>query len=114
MREFPTRTRSSAYPLRSGTKKSSSPPGCLFRHKSNKRSDILKERLFGLGNPEGNHGESIKEIHYYLDNTPTHSYMKYLYKYPQSKFPYENIREENKNRSRDVPEYNIIDTGIFK
>lgn len=77
-------------------------------------SDILKERLFGLGNPEGNHGESVKEIHYYLDNTPTHSYMKYLYKYPQKKFPYEDIRQENKARSRDVPEYNIIDTGVFE
>ncbi|KAF8533147.1 Six-hairpin glycosidase-like protein [Trichophaea hybrida] len=79
----------------------------------NEKDDILKERLFGLGNPEGNHGESVKEIHYYLDNTPTHSYMKYLYKYPQKKFPYEEIRKENKARSRDVPEYNIIDTGIF-
>jgi hypothetical protein len=76
-------------------------------------SDILKERLFGLGNPEGNHGESIKEVHYYLDNTPTHSYMKYLYKYPQKKFPYEELRKENGSRSRDVPEYNIIDSGAF-
>jgi hypothetical protein len=77
-------------------------------------SDILKERLFGLANPEGNHGESIKEAHFYLDNTPSHSYMKYLYKYPQKKFPYEDIRKENASRSRDVPEYNLIDTGIFE
>ncbi|KAI5799982.1 Six-hairpin glycosidase-like protein [Geopyxis carbonaria] len=79
----------------------------------NEKDDILKERLFGLANPEGNHGESIKETHFYVDNTPTHSYMKYLYKYPQRKFPYEELRAENKKRSRDVPEYNLIDSGIF-
>lgn len=79
----------------------------------NEKDDILKERLFGLGNPEGNHGESVKEIHYYLDNTPTHSYMKYLYKYPQKKFPYEELRRESKNRNREVPEYQLLDTGAF-
>lgn len=79
----------------------------------NEKDDILKERLFGLSNPEGNHGESIKDVHFYLDNTPTHSYMKYLYKYPQTKFPYEDLRKVNRERSRDVPEYNLIDTGVF-
>jgi hypothetical protein len=77
-------------------------------------SEILKERLFGLSNPQGNHGESIKEAHFHLDNTPTHSFMKYLYKYPQKKFPYERLRTENANRSRDVPEYNIMDSGAFE
>ncbi|TGZ79784.1 Six-hairpin glycosidase [Ascodesmis nigricans] len=79
----------------------------------NEKDDILKERLFGLSNPEGNHGESIKDVHFYVDNTPTHSYMKYLYKYPQRKFPYEELRKVNGERSRDEPEYNMIDTGIF-
>lgn len=74
----------------------------------------MKERLFGLSNPEGNHGESIKDVHFYVDNTPTHSYMKYLYKYPQKKFPYEELRKVNGGRSRDEPEYNMIDTGIFE
>lgn len=78
------------------------------------QSDFLKERLFGLSNPQGNHGESLKEAHFHLDNTPTHSYMKYLYKYPQRKFPYEALVEENAKRSRDVTEYTILDTGIFK
>ncbi|KAI9844545.1 MAG: hypothetical protein M1837_005504 [Sclerophora amabilis] len=77
-------------------------------------SDHLKERLFGLSNPQGNHGESIKEAHFHLDNTPTHSYMKYLYKYPQKKFPYEDLRNENAKRGREEKEYNIIDTGIFE
>lgn len=81
---------------------------------ANSPSDILKERLFGLSNPEGNHGESVKEAYFHLDNTPTHSYMKYLYKYPQKKFPYEDLREENATRGKDVPEYNILDTGIFE
>ena len=74
----------------------------------------MKERLFGLSNPQGNHGESLKEAHFHLDNTPTHSYMKYLYKYPQRKFPYEQLVEENAKRSRDVPEFTLLDTGIFK
>jgi hypothetical protein len=74
---------------------------------------ILKERLFGLGGPEGNHGEDVKEYYYYLDSTPTHSYMKYLYKYPQSEFPYQGLVEENRRRSPQDPEYELIDTGIF-
>ncbi|NQS77723.1 MAG: glucosidase [Methanoculleus bourgensis] len=74
---------------------------------------FLKERLFGLTNAEGNHGEDVKEYYYYLDNTPTHSYMKYLYKYPQAAFPYDDLVETNKRRTRDEPEYELIDTGIF-
>jgi hypothetical protein len=74
---------------------------------------FLKERLFGLVNYEGNHGEDVKEYYYYLDSTPSHSYMKYLYKYPQAEYPYANLVEVNKNRSRDQPEYELIDTGIF-
>lgn len=80
----------------------------------NEKDDILKERLFGLGNPEGNHGESVKETYFYSDNTPTHSYMKYTYKYPQKKFPYEELRQKNADRSREEPEYSLIDTGIFE
>lgn len=79
----------------------------------NEKDDFLKERLFGLSNPQGNHGESIKEAHFHLDNTPTHSYMKYLYKYPQKKFPYEDLRDENARRSRLDREYQILDTGAF-
>ncbi|MEO8853862.1 MAG: glucosidase, partial [Ginsengibacter sp.] len=79
----------------------------------NRKDAILKERLFGLGNRQGNHGEDVKELYYYLDNTPTHYYMEYLYKYPQQEFPYENIKKENKQRSRNEPEYEILDTGIF-
>ncbi|PGH05759.1 hypothetical protein GX51_02730 [Blastomyces parvus] len=79
----------------------------------NEKDDFLKERLFGLSNPQGNHGESIKEAHFHLDNTPTHSYMKYLYKYPQKKFPYENLIEENGRRGKQDREYQILDTGIF-
>jgi hypothetical protein len=74
---------------------------------------ILKERLFGLSNSEANHGEDVKEYYYYLDNTPTHSYMKYLYKYPQAAFPYGQIIETNKRRSREEMEYELIDTGVF-
>ena len=74
---------------------------------------FLKERLFGLVNYEGNHGEDVKEYYYYLDNTPSHSYMKYLYKYPQTEFPYDDLVETNKKRTRDEPEYELIDTGIF-
>ena len=74
---------------------------------------ILKERLFGLSNPEGNHGEDVKECYYYLDNTPTHSYMKMLYKYPQQAFPYQGLVDENRRRSKHEPEYEIMDTGIF-
>ncbi|BDD60768.1 hypothetical protein MAP00_005866 [Monascus purpureus] len=79
----------------------------------NEKDDFLKERLFGLSNPQGNHGESIKEAHFHLDNTPSHSYMKYLYKYPQRKFPYEDLVEENARRGRKDREYQILDTGVF-
>ncbi len=79
----------------------------------NGKDTILKERLFGLGNFEGNHGEDVKELYYYLDNLPTHTYMKYLYKYPQQPFPYEQLRNENRDRSKEEPEYEILDTGIF-
>ena len=74
---------------------------------------ILKERLFGLTNAEGNHGEDVKEYYYYLDSTPTHSYMKYLYKYPHRAFPYSDLVETNRRRSRTEPEYELLDTGVF-
>lgn len=79
----------------------------------NGRDSILKERLFGLNSYEGNHGEDVKEYYYYLDGTPTHSYMKYLYKYPQQEFPYQQLRQENQKRTSADPEYELIDTGIF-
>ena len=79
----------------------------------NGKDEILKERLFGLGNYEGNHGEDVKELYYYLDNLPTHYYMEYLYKYPQAAFPYKQLLEENRKRSREDPEYEILDTGVF-
>jgi hypothetical protein len=79
----------------------------------NGHDKILKERLFGLVNFEGNHGEDVKELYYYLDNTPTHSYMEYLYKYPHNAFPYDKLKEENRKLSRHEPEYEILDTGIF-
>jgi hypothetical protein len=79
----------------------------------NGKDPILKERLFGLSNPEGNHGEDVKEYYYYLDSTPTHSYVKQLYKYPQAEFPYEQLRRENRNRDKSQSEYELIDTGIF-
>ncbi len=79
----------------------------------NGRDPILKERLFGLTGEEGNHGEDVKEYYYYLDNTPTHSYMKYLYKYPQAEYPYAQLVAENRRRGRGSPEYELIDTGIF-
>jgi Glycosyl hydrolase family 63 C-terminal domain len=79
----------------------------------NGKDPILKERLFGLSNPQGNHGEDVKELYYYLDNLPTHYYMEYLYKYPQQAFPYEKLKEENKKRNRLEPEYEILDTGVF-
>jgi hypothetical protein len=74
---------------------------------------ILKERLFGLTNSEGNHGEDVKECYFYLDNTPTHSYMKYLYKYPHRAYPYQQLVETNRRRSRQEPEYELLDTGVF-
>lgn len=79
----------------------------------NGKDPILKERLFGLKNGEGNHGEDVKELYYYLDNLPTHYYMEYLYKYPQQAFPYDLLRAENRKRTRHEPEYEILDTGIF-
>src|SRR5439155_57366 len=74
---------------------------------------IVKERLFGLTNSEGNHGEDVKEYYFYLDSTPTHSYMKYLYKYPQSPYPYSNIVDTNRGRGRHQAEYELLDTGVF-
>ena len=74
---------------------------------------MLKERLFGLANGEGNHGEDVKECYFYLDNTPTHSYMRFLYKYPQARFPYEQLVQVNRERGRLEPEYELTDTGIF-
>jgi hypothetical protein len=79
----------------------------------NERDPILKERLFGLTGNEGNHGEDVKEYYFYLDSTPTHSYMKYLYKYPQAEFPYANLVDENRRRGRSQPEYELMDTGVF-
>src|ERR1700756_4486251 len=79
----------------------------------NGRDPILKERLFGLPGNEGNHGEDVKECYFYLDNTPTHSYMKYLYKYPQAAFPYEDLLATNRGRNRGDMEYELINTGVF-
>src|SRR4029077_17185411 len=79
----------------------------------NERDPILKERLFGLTNSEGNHGEDVKEYYFYLDSTPTHSYMKYLYKYPQREFPYRDLLETNRRRTREELEYELLNTGIF-
>src|SRR5512135_1548852 len=86
---------------------------CLALALWNGRDPILKERLFGLTNSEGNHGEDVKELYYYLDATPTHSYLKMLYKYPQREFPYARLVEENRRRGKDQPEFELIDTGIF-
>jgi hypothetical protein len=80
----------------------------------NGKDPIVKERLFGLTNSEGNHGEDVKEYYFYIDSTPTHSYMKYLYKYPQAAFPYNDLVETNRHRSRDEFEYELLDTGVFK
>ena len=79
----------------------------------NEKDRILKERLFGLGNYEGNHGEDVKELYFYQDNIPTHYYMEYLYKYPQREFPYDELKNTNRYRSMHEPEYEILDTGIF-
>jgi len=79
----------------------------------NERDPILKERLFGLTGNEGNHGEDVKEYYFYLDSTPTHSYMKYLYKYPQAEFPYAKLVEGSRRRDRHDPEYELLDTGVF-
>jgi hypothetical protein len=79
----------------------------------NRRDAFLKERAFGLTGEEGNHGEDVKEYYFYLDSTPSHSYMKYLYKYPQAAYPYEQLRAEARSRSKADPEYELVDTGIF-
>ena len=79
----------------------------------NGKDPILKERLFGLTNSEGNHGEDVKEYYFYLDSTPTHSYMKMLYKYPQSEYPYRDLVETNRRRGRTETEYELLDTGVF-
>lgn len=79
----------------------------------NERDPFLKERLFGLTNSEGNHGEDVKEYYFYIDSTPSHSYMKYLYKYPQREYPYKDLIEKNQKRSREEREYELLDTGIF-
>src|SRR5437870_2599647 len=79
----------------------------------NGNDPILKERLFGLTGPEGNHGEDVKEYYYYLDSTPTHSYMKMLYKYPQAAFPYADLVDTSRRRGKHEPEYELGDTGIF-
>src|SRR5438552_8128933 len=79
----------------------------------NERDPILKERIFGLTGNEGNHGEDVKEYYFYLDSTPTHSYMKYLYKYPQAEFPYGQLVEENRRRGKNQAEFELLDTGVF-
>ena len=79
----------------------------------NGRDPILKERAFGLANSEGNHGEDVKEYYFYLDSTPTHSYMKYLYKYPQAAYPYDDLVATNRGRGKHEPEYELLDTGVF-
>ena len=86
---------------------------CLGLGLWNGHDPILKERLFGLANAEGNHGEDVKELYYHLDATPTHSYMKMLYKYPQAPYPYDDLVAENRRRGQDEPEYELIDTGLF-
>src|SRR6266700_907968 len=79
----------------------------------NEHDPILKERIFGLNGNEGNHGEDVKEHYFYLDSTPTHSYMKYLYKYPQVEFPYTKLVDENRRRGKNQPEFELLDTGVF-
>ncbi|HSG64605.1 MAG TPA: glucosidase, partial [Gammaproteobacteria bacterium] len=86
---------------------------CLSLALWNGTDPILKERLFGLTNSEGNHGEDVKEVYYYLDATPTHSYLKMLYKYPQAAFPYADLVAENRRRGIGAPEYELVDTGAF-
>jgi hypothetical protein len=86
---------------------------CLSLALWNERDPILKERLFGLTNSEGNHGEDVKELYYYLDATPTHSYLKMLYKYPQGPYPYAELLAENRRRGIHAPEYELLDTGLF-
>jgi hypothetical protein len=86
---------------------------CLSLALWNGKDPILKERLFGLDNDEGNHGEDVKELYYYLDGTPTNSYLKMLYKYPQAEYPYARLVDENRRRGADQPEFELLDTGIF-
>ncbi len=86
---------------------------CLALGLWNGRDPMLKERLFGLTNAQGSHGEDVKELYYYLDATPTHSYLKMLYKYPQGEFPYGRLVEENRNRGKHQPEFELLDTGLF-
>jgi hypothetical protein len=86
---------------------------CLALALWNGRDPMLKERLFGLTGNEGNHGEDVKECYFYLDNTPCHTYMRYLYKYPQRAYPYAELVAENARRGRGSPEYELIDTGVF-
>src|SRR5262249_15019190 len=86
---------------------------CLSLALWNGRDPILKERLFGLTNREGDHGEDVKELYYYLDATPTHSYLKMLYKYPQRTFPYARLVDENRRRGKDQLEFELLDTGVF-
>ncbi|HVD98997.1 MAG TPA: hypothetical protein VNB90_12395 [Cytophagaceae bacterium] len=86
---------------------------CFSMAMWNEKDPFLKERLFGLTGNQGNHGEDVKEYYYYLDSTPTHSYMKFLYKYPQNRYPYEDLVVENRVRGRQKPEYELVDTGIF-
>src|SRR5213080_3824813 len=87
---------------------------CLGLALWNGADPILKERMFGLTGNEGNHGEDVKECYFYLDNVPSHAYMKHLYKYPQRAFPYADLVEENRRRTRQDPEYELLDTGIFE
>lgn len=86
---------------------------CLALSLWNGKDRVLKERLFGVTGHQGNHGEDVKELYWYLDSTPTHSYMKFLYKYPQEAFPYEQLVRESQTRGRDVPEFEILDTDAF-
>jgi hypothetical protein len=86
---------------------------CLGLALWNGRDPILKERLFGLTGNEGNHGEDVKEYYFHLDSTPTHSFMRMLYKYPQAPFPYDDLIDENRRRGRGAPEYELVDTGVF-
>ena len=86
---------------------------CLGLALWNTRDPILKERLFGLTGEQGNHGEDVKELYYYLDATPSHSYLRMLYKYPHAAFPYERLVEESRRRSAHDPEFELLDTGIF-
>jgi hypothetical protein len=86
---------------------------CLSLSLWNENDRMLKERLFGVSGPQGNHGEDVKELYYYLDSTPTHSYMKFLYKYPQKAYPYEDLVRENQHRGREVVEFEVLDTDVF-